>query len=129
MLRDYIYDRGFFEERTRLAATESLWDPGSQRLLDGLGIGAGWRCLEVGAGGGSLVRLDDRSRRHSARDRYRHPFRRAARRRRGRGPAAGHPDRVVAALRPGGWMVIEDYDRTGFGLEDDAPRFEQVADA
>jgi 2-polyprenyl-3-methyl-5-hydroxy-6-metoxy-1,4-benzoquinol methylase len=52
---DYIYDQGFSEERTRLAAIESLWDPGSRRLLDGLGIGAGWRCLEVGAGGGSLV--------------------------------------------------------------------------
>ena len=38
-------------------------------------------------------------------------------------------DRLVAALPPGGWMVIEDYDWTGFGLEDDDPRFEQVADA
>jgi 2-polyprenyl-3-methyl-5-hydroxy-6-metoxy-1,4-benzoquinol methylase len=51
----YIYDQGFLQERARLAGIESLWDPGSQRLLDGLGIGAGWRCLEVGAGGGSLV--------------------------------------------------------------------------
>src|ERR1700751_5202818 len=39
----------------RLAGIESLWDPGSRRLLDELGIGAGWRCLEVGAGGGSLA--------------------------------------------------------------------------
>lgn len=55
MSRDYIYDQGFSEERARLAGIESLWDPGSQRLLDGLGIGPAWRCLEVGAGGGSLV--------------------------------------------------------------------------
>ena len=55
MPRDYIYDQGFLQERARLAGIESLWDPGSQQLLDGLGIGAGWRCLEVGAGGGSLV--------------------------------------------------------------------------
>ena len=55
MPRDYIYDQGFSEERARLAGIESLWDPGSQRLLDGLGIGPAWRCLEVGAGGGSLV--------------------------------------------------------------------------
>jgi 2-polyprenyl-3-methyl-5-hydroxy-6-metoxy-1,4-benzoquinol methylase len=34
---------------------ESLWDPGTQALLDELGIGDGWKCLEVGAGGGSLV--------------------------------------------------------------------------
>lgn len=49
MPRDYIYDQGFSEERARLAGIESLWDPGSQALLDGLGIGAGWRCLEVTA--------------------------------------------------------------------------------
>ncbi|MGV0803612.1 methyltransferase domain-containing protein, partial [Mycolicibacterium elephantis] len=34
---------------------EALWDAGSQALLDELGIGAGWNCLEVGAGGGSMV--------------------------------------------------------------------------
>ena len=34
---------------------EALWDRGSQALLDELGIGPGWKCLEVGAGGGSLV--------------------------------------------------------------------------
>jgi 2-polyprenyl-3-methyl-5-hydroxy-6-metoxy-1,4-benzoquinol methylase len=53
--KDYVYDQGFAEERARLAGIESLWDPGSQALLNELGIGAGWRCLEVGAGGGSLV--------------------------------------------------------------------------
>ncbi len=52
---DYVYDQGYAEERTRLAGIESLWDPGSQALLDELRIGPGWRCLEVGAGGGSLV--------------------------------------------------------------------------
>jgi 2-polyprenyl-3-methyl-5-hydroxy-6-metoxy-1,4-benzoquinol methylase len=55
MPRDYIYDQGFSEERARLAGIESLWDPGSQAVLDALGIAAGWRCLDVGAGGGSLV--------------------------------------------------------------------------
>ena len=55
MPRDYIYDQGFSEERAQLAGIESLWDPRSQAVLDALGIAAGWRCLEVGAGGGSLV--------------------------------------------------------------------------
>lgn len=55
MTRDYVYDQGFAQERARLSAMESLWDPGSRALLDELGLGAGWRCLEVGAGGGSLV--------------------------------------------------------------------------
>jgi 2-polyprenyl-3-methyl-5-hydroxy-6-metoxy-1,4-benzoquinol methylase len=42
-------------ERARLNGIEALWDPGSQALLAELGLGTGWRCLEVGAGGGSLV--------------------------------------------------------------------------
>src|SRR6185436_4726717 len=56
MTRDYVLDPGFAEERKRLAGMESLWDPGSQALLEDLGIASGWRCLEVGAGGGSMVR-------------------------------------------------------------------------
>ena len=34
---------------------EALWDPGSKALFVELGISKGWKCLEVGAGGGSLV--------------------------------------------------------------------------
>jgi SAM-dependent methyltransferase len=56
MTRDYVLDQGFAEERKRLAGMESLWDPGSQALLEDLGITSGWRCLEVGAGAGSMVR-------------------------------------------------------------------------
>jgi hypothetical protein len=41
MARHYIYDQGFSEARARLAGIESLRDPGSQRLLNELGIGAG----------------------------------------------------------------------------------------
>ena len=55
MTRDYVMDPHFAEERKRLSGMESLWDPGSQALLGELGIGSGWRCLEVGAGGGSMV--------------------------------------------------------------------------
>ena len=54
-MRDYVYDQSFADERARLAGIESLWDPGTQALLDELGIARGWRCLEVGAGGGSMV--------------------------------------------------------------------------
>ena len=61
MTRDYTFDQDFAQERERLSAMESLWDPGSEALLAELGVGRGWRCLEVGAGGGSLVRwLADR---------------------------------------------------------------------
>ncbi|UQX10082.1 hypothetical protein [Candidatus Mycobacterium methanotrophicum] len=37
-------------------------------------------------------------------------------------------ERLAAALRPGGWMVVEDYDWTGFGFEDDDPRFDRMVD-
>ena len=42
MTRDYVLDQGFDEERARLSGMEALWDPGSQALLDELGIGPGW---------------------------------------------------------------------------------------
>lgn len=48
------FDRGL--ERERLGCLEAALDPISTRYLSELGVGAGWRCLEVGGGGGSLVR-------------------------------------------------------------------------
>jgi 2-polyprenyl-3-methyl-5-hydroxy-6-metoxy-1,4-benzoquinol methylase len=41
--------------RNRLATLETQLDPASIRYLEGLGIGEGWQCLEVGGGGGSLT--------------------------------------------------------------------------
>jgi hypothetical protein len=32
-MRDYAFDQGFADERKRLSAMESLWDPGSEALL------------------------------------------------------------------------------------------------
>jgi len=43
-------------ERERLSFLEYAADPLSQRRLAALGIRPGWRCLEVGAGHGSIVR-------------------------------------------------------------------------
>src|SRR5262249_18215149 len=43
-------------ERERLALLERNLDALSKRRLAGLGIQPGWRCLEVGAGHGSIVR-------------------------------------------------------------------------
>lgn len=40
---------------TRLALLENLYDPATRRYLDALGVGPGWRCLEVGAGRGSIA--------------------------------------------------------------------------
>jgi SAM-dependent methyltransferase len=43
-------------ERERLVLLERQYDPLSQRHLATLGIRQGWRCLEVGAGNGSVAR-------------------------------------------------------------------------
>ncbi|WP_336500822.1 hypothetical protein [Candidatus Frankia alpina] len=42
-------------ERARLVAMASVCDPTTIRILDERGVSAGWRCLEVGAGGGSIA--------------------------------------------------------------------------
>lgn len=153
----YVYDQSFNDERARLAGIESLWDPGSQALLDELGITEGWRCLEVGAGGGSLVPwmvsrgatvtaidIDTRFIESLAGD--------AVEVRRVDIRADELPeskfdliharlvlehlaerreiiDRLVAALRPAGWLVIEDYDWSGFGFEDADPQLDRVTES
>jgi SAM-dependent methyltransferase len=43
-------------EQRRLTAAERLFDAGTFRYLDGIGIAAGMRCLELGGGGGSVAR-------------------------------------------------------------------------
>ena len=53
-MAEYVYDQDWKDERERLAGMERLWDPGTRDLLGRLGVGEGWRCLEVGAGGGSV---------------------------------------------------------------------------
>lgn len=137
----YIYDPASEQERQRLAILESVQDPDTIRRLETLGVGDGWRCLEVGGGAGSITRwlcqrvgtsgrvvatdldtrfldaLDEAAlevRRHDitsgeledgafdlvhARYVLEHlPAREAALR------------RMVAALAPGGWLLVEDVD-------------------
>jgi len=43
-------------ESNRLGLLESSRDPATMRQLEELGVGPGWRCLEVGAGRGSIAR-------------------------------------------------------------------------
>ena len=43
-------------ESIRLGALEANRDPGTTRRLDMIGVGPGWRCLEIGAGRGSIAR-------------------------------------------------------------------------
>ncbi|WP_102143520.1 class I SAM-dependent methyltransferase [Mycobacterium hubeiense] len=157
MTHEYVYDQSFAEERARLAGMESLWDPGTQALLAELGVGPDWKCLEVGAGGGSMVRwMADRGATVLAVDidtRFVEPL--ASERievrqidiRTNELPQAEFDvvharlvlehlperrqilDRLAATLRPGGWMVIEDYDWSCFGFEGDEPGLDRVTEA
>ena len=52
----YILDQTWEKEAERLRALEDLCDPETFDLLDRLGVGPGWRCLEVGGGRGSVAR-------------------------------------------------------------------------
>lgn len=52
----YTLDNTWEKARERLGMLEALWDPGTTRRLTALGVGPGWRCLELGAGGGSVTR-------------------------------------------------------------------------
>lgn len=44
-------------ERARLRLLEEYHDPLSASQLDAIGVGEGWRCLDVGASGGSVARM------------------------------------------------------------------------
>jgi SAM-dependent methyltransferase len=54
-MADYIWANAWERERHRLNLVEATEDPGSIRLLAALGVRRGWRCLEVGGGGGSIA--------------------------------------------------------------------------
>jgi hypothetical protein len=53
--QNYAFDNAAPDQVARLRALESVLDPGSVRHLEQMGVGPGWRCLEAGAGGGSIA--------------------------------------------------------------------------
>jgi SAM-dependent methyltransferase len=135
----YVFDNAAPQAPSRLAALSAVYDEGTIRQLLARGVGDGWRCVEVGGGGGSMTRwlsarvgprgfvlTTDIDTRHLERldlpnvAVQRHdvvaealpggPFDLAyARMVLEHLPA---PDvalaRMVASLRPGGWLVVED---------------------
>ncbi|WP_232374719.1 class I SAM-dependent methyltransferase [Mycolicibacterium mengxianglii] len=153
----YVFSGESSEESSRLGALETLWDPGSKQVLSELGVGPGWRCLEIGPGGGSLVEwiaergaavtaIDIDTRFIDHLDSELITVRRADIREE-EFPRAEFDlvharlvlehlsdrrellDKLAATLRPGGWMVIEDMDWTTFGLIDDSGgAFSRVAE-
>ena len=136
-MSEYLFDQGWQAEKRRLDALSALYDPGTQSRLEQVGIAAGWRCLEVGAGSGTVAMwmaarvgasghvvatdLDPRFlaeapaievRKH---DVVADPFESSAYdlvHARAVLQHVGDRDRVVRklvdALKPGGWLVLED---------------------
>ena len=51
-----VFDQTWRREHARLRALEDAFDGASIRHLAERGVGAGWRCLEVGCGAGSVAR-------------------------------------------------------------------------
>jgi SAM-dependent methyltransferase len=52
---DYVLDSAWHAERERLDSITRLYDPPTLELCRQLGAADGWRCLDVGAGTGSLA--------------------------------------------------------------------------
>jgi SAM-dependent methyltransferase len=154
----YVYDQAWQEERKRLAGMEELWDPGTKAVLDRVGLQEGWHCLEVGAGGGSIAEwlaervgpegrvlatdvttryldaLDAPNLETREHDILSDPLpeegfhlvhARLVAEHLGR-PAV---ERMAAAVRPGGWLVLEDYDWDAWAVHPDDGTFQRVTEA
>ncbi|MQA85640.1 MAG: methyltransferase domain-containing protein [Streptosporangiales bacterium] len=53
--RNYVFDDAWYAERARIGSLEAALDAGTIRHLEDLGVAEGWRCLDVGAGAGSIA--------------------------------------------------------------------------
>jgi SAM-dependent methyltransferase len=157
LMEGYVYDTAFEDERARLAGMEAQWDPGTFRHIEDLGLRPDAVCWEIGAGGGSVAArlvercghllvtdVDTRFIDHLAAESVtvqRHdvvadptpegPFdlihaRLLLEHLPGRDEVL---DRLVGALRPGGWLLVEDYDWTSYGSEPTSETVERVTGA
>lgn len=55
MTKGYALDNSWDRARRRLSLLEQYLDPMTKRRMLALGLQEGWRCLEIGAGGGSIA--------------------------------------------------------------------------
>jgi ubiquinone/menaquinone biosynthesis C-methylase UbiE len=55
LVSQYVFDNAAVQAVQRFESLESLYDERTFRILNATGLGPGWRCLEVGAGGGSVA--------------------------------------------------------------------------
>ena len=54
-MSQYIFDNAASQASQRFGSLEALYDPRTLTMLEATGVGPGWQCLEVGAGGGSVA--------------------------------------------------------------------------
>ena len=139
----YPLDNAHGKADTRMDLLARLFDAPTQRALERVGVAAGWQCLEVGGGGGSVARWLAARVGASGRVLCTDINTRIIESHRGGPPnlevrvhdIANDPlpaasfdlvharlvlihvierervlERMVAALKPGGWLVIEDFD-------------------
>ncbi len=58
---EYVFDNAGVQTPERFRGLEALYDEQTQRHIEARGIAAGWACLEVGGGSGSIARwMSDR---------------------------------------------------------------------
>jgi SAM-dependent methyltransferase len=55
-MADYVLPHELKGERDRLALMSALLDPFEITHIARLGVGPGWRCLELGCGNGSIAK-------------------------------------------------------------------------
>ncbi len=141
----YLFSHEDKTERERLAAIEAGLDPITIECLQKIGVGEGWRCLEVGAGAGSIaawlcrrvgpngtvVATDLQTKFLEAIDAPNLEVRKHDITKEELEPGAfdlvsarkvlehlADPSaalrRMAAALRPGGWILVEDTDLASF---------------
>src|SRR5215831_17585922 len=56
MQREYLLDSAAAQTGQRFSGLEATFDGATCRYLAATGVGAGWSCWEIGAGGGSVAR-------------------------------------------------------------------------
>src|SRR5688572_26764998 len=52
----YVFDNAQAIAEQRMSALETLYDDSSRAALSRTGVTQGWRCLEIGGGGGGIAR-------------------------------------------------------------------------
>jgi len=54
-MSEYVLDRQEQQARRRFQRKSAIQDPATESYLDRIGVAGGWRCLEIGGGGGSIA--------------------------------------------------------------------------